>query len=109
THAGGRACLQCVPPAWSSAGGAGTIPDADLFSAPLRAGRRIRKNPLQLVSRAGRHSPTSPPTITGSWRPTCSRGGGAVTTGRRVPYTVYIDPQLGHVGLQEAEARRQGR
>ena len=26
-----------------------------------------------------------------------------------VPYTVYIDPQLGHVGLHEDEARRQGR
>jgi pyruvate/2-oxoglutarate dehydrogenase complex dihydrolipoamide dehydrogenase (E3) component len=37
------------------------------------------------------------------------KGGGAVTTGRRVPYTVYIDPQLGHVGLHEAEARREGR
>jgi pyruvate/2-oxoglutarate dehydrogenase complex dihydrolipoamide dehydrogenase (E3) component len=36
-------------------------------------------------------------------------GGSAVTTGRQVPYTVYIDPQLGHVGLREAEARRQGR
>jgi pyruvate/2-oxoglutarate dehydrogenase complex dihydrolipoamide dehydrogenase (E3) component len=37
------------------------------------------------------------------------KGGGAVTTGRLVPYTVYLDPQLGHVGLHEAEARREGR
>jgi pyruvate/2-oxoglutarate dehydrogenase complex dihydrolipoamide dehydrogenase (E3) component len=37
------------------------------------------------------------------------KGGGAVTTGRQVPYTVYIDPQLGHIGLHEAEARRGGR
>jgi pyruvate/2-oxoglutarate dehydrogenase complex dihydrolipoamide dehydrogenase (E3) component len=37
------------------------------------------------------------------------RGGSAVTTGRMVPYTVFIDPQLGHVGLHEDEARRQGR
>jgi pyruvate/2-oxoglutarate dehydrogenase complex dihydrolipoamide dehydrogenase (E3) component len=37
------------------------------------------------------------------------KGGSAATTGRQVPYTVYIDPQLGHVGLHEAEARRQGR
>jgi pyruvate/2-oxoglutarate dehydrogenase complex dihydrolipoamide dehydrogenase (E3) component len=37
------------------------------------------------------------------------KGGSAVTTGRRVPYTVYIDPQLGHIGLHEAEARREGR
>ena len=29
--------------------------------------------------------------------------------GRLVPYTCFIDPQLGHVGLNEAEARRQGR
>jgi pyruvate/2-oxoglutarate dehydrogenase complex dihydrolipoamide dehydrogenase (E3) component len=26
-----------------------------------------------------------------------------------VPYTVYIDPQLGHVGLSETQARAQGR
>lgn len=37
------------------------------------------------------------------------KGGGAVTTGRQVPCTVYIDPQLGHIGLHEAEARREGR
>lgn len=37
------------------------------------------------------------------------KAGGAVTTGRQVPYTVYIDPQLGHIGLHEAEARREGR
>ena len=36
-------------------------------------------------------------------------GGDATTTGRLVPYTVYIDPQLGRVGLSEDEARRQGR
>jgi len=29
--------------------------------------------------------------------------------GRLVPYTCFIDPQLGHVGLSEQEARRQGR
>jgi pyruvate/2-oxoglutarate dehydrogenase complex dihydrolipoamide dehydrogenase (E3) component len=37
------------------------------------------------------------------------KGGSAVTTGRMVPYTVYIDPQLGHIGLHEVEARREGR
>jgi pyruvate/2-oxoglutarate dehydrogenase complex dihydrolipoamide dehydrogenase (E3) component len=31
------------------------------------------------------------------------------TTGRLVPYTVFIDPQLGRVGLSEREARAQGR
>ncbi len=36
-------------------------------------------------------------------------GGNATTTGRLVPYTVYIDPQLGRVGLSEEEARTQGR
>ena len=36
-------------------------------------------------------------------------GGRAVTTGRMVPYTVFIDPQLGHIGLHEQEARAQGR
>jgi pyruvate/2-oxoglutarate dehydrogenase complex dihydrolipoamide dehydrogenase (E3) component len=29
--------------------------------------------------------------------------------GRLVPYTCFIDPQLGHVGLSEADARRQGK
>jgi pyruvate/2-oxoglutarate dehydrogenase complex dihydrolipoamide dehydrogenase (E3) component len=36
-------------------------------------------------------------------------GGDATTNGRLVPYTVFIDPQLGRVGLTEIEARRQGR
>lgn len=36
-------------------------------------------------------------------------GGGAVTTGRLVPYTVYFDPQLGRVGMSETEARAKGR
>ena len=31
------------------------------------------------------------------------------TSGRFVPYTMYIDPQLGGVGLREQEARAQGR
>jgi pyruvate/2-oxoglutarate dehydrogenase complex dihydrolipoamide dehydrogenase (E3) component len=33
--------------------------------------------------------------------------GTASTTGRLVPYTVFIDPQLGRVGLSETEAREQ--
>jgi pyruvate/2-oxoglutarate dehydrogenase complex dihydrolipoamide dehydrogenase (E3) component len=37
------------------------------------------------------------------------KGGLATTTGRMVPYTVFIDPQLGHIGLHEEEAGRQGR
>ncbi len=36
-------------------------------------------------------------------------GGHATTTGRMVPYTVFIDPQLGRIGLSEEEARSQGR
>ncbi len=35
-------------------------------------------------------------------------GGDASTTGRLVPYAVFIDPQLGRVGLTEKEARAQG-
>jgi pyruvate/2-oxoglutarate dehydrogenase complex dihydrolipoamide dehydrogenase (E3) component len=35
--------------------------------------------------------------------------GDATTVDRIVPYTVFIDPQLGGVGLTEREARRQGR
>jgi pyruvate/2-oxoglutarate dehydrogenase complex dihydrolipoamide dehydrogenase (E3) component len=37
------------------------------------------------------------------------RGGHSTTRDRLVPYTVYIDPQLGRVGLTEQEARAQGR
>jgi pyruvate/2-oxoglutarate dehydrogenase complex dihydrolipoamide dehydrogenase (E3) component len=36
-------------------------------------------------------------------------GGSRTTTGRMVPYTVFIDPQLGRVGLSEEAARRQCR
>ena len=35
--------------------------------------------------------------------------GSATTTNRLVPYTVFIDPQLGRIGLTEAEARAQNR
>ena len=33
----------------------------------------------------------------------------ASTTGRMCPYTAFIDPQLGRIGLTESEAREQGR
>ncbi len=36
-------------------------------------------------------------------------GGDASIKDRLVPYTVFIDPQLGRVGLSETEARAQGR
>jgi pyruvate/2-oxoglutarate dehydrogenase complex dihydrolipoamide dehydrogenase (E3) component len=36
-------------------------------------------------------------------------GGSATRSGRLVPYTVFIDPQLGRIGLTEQEAREQGR
>ncbi len=36
-------------------------------------------------------------------------GGSVTTTDRVVPYTVFIDPQLGRVGLSETEARAAGR
>jgi pyruvate/2-oxoglutarate dehydrogenase complex dihydrolipoamide dehydrogenase (E3) component len=35
-------------------------------------------------------------------------GGQASTQGRMVPYTVFMDPQLGRVGLTEDQARRKG-
>jgi len=35
-------------------------------------------------------------------------GGDRTTRNRFVPYTVYTDPQLGRVGMTEAEAREQG-
>jgi pyruvate/2-oxoglutarate dehydrogenase complex dihydrolipoamide dehydrogenase (E3) component len=35
-------------------------------------------------------------------------GGHATTRDRFVPYTIFIDPQLGRVGMSEAEARAQG-
>ena len=37
------------------------------------------------------------------------KGGDATTEGRLVPYTVFMDPELGRVGLSELEARNQGR
>ena len=37
------------------------------------------------------------------------QGGRACITDRLVPYTVFIDPQFGRVGLNEKDARRQGR
>jgi pyruvate/2-oxoglutarate dehydrogenase complex dihydrolipoamide dehydrogenase (E3) component len=36
-------------------------------------------------------------------------GGNATTEGRLVPYTVFIDPQLGRVGMTEAQARSHGK
>ncbi len=36
-------------------------------------------------------------------------GGDATVNGRLVPYTIFMDPQLGRVGLTEREARAQGR
>jgi pyruvate/2-oxoglutarate dehydrogenase complex dihydrolipoamide dehydrogenase (E3) component len=35
-------------------------------------------------------------------------GGNRVTTGRQVPYCLFSDPELAHIGLSETEARRQG-
>ncbi len=35
-------------------------------------------------------------------------GGNATTADRLIPYTVFTDPQLGRVGLTEAEARKKG-
>jgi pyruvate/2-oxoglutarate dehydrogenase complex dihydrolipoamide dehydrogenase (E3) component len=35
-------------------------------------------------------------------------GGRATVAGRLVPYTVYLDPQLGRVGLSESQAREAG-
>jgi pyruvate/2-oxoglutarate dehydrogenase complex dihydrolipoamide dehydrogenase (E3) component len=36
-------------------------------------------------------------------------GGSASIADRLVPYTIFIDPQLGRIGLSEQEAREQGR
>jgi len=35
-------------------------------------------------------------------------GGNATTEGRIIPYTVFIDPQLGRAGLSEKEAKKDG-
>jgi pyruvate/2-oxoglutarate dehydrogenase complex dihydrolipoamide dehydrogenase (E3) component len=35
-------------------------------------------------------------------------GGNAMTEGRLVPYAVFIDPQLGRVGISETEAKEKG-
>jgi pyruvate/2-oxoglutarate dehydrogenase complex dihydrolipoamide dehydrogenase (E3) component len=36
-------------------------------------------------------------------------GGNVSTAGRLVPYTIFIDPQLGRIGLTEQAARARGR
>jgi pyruvate/2-oxoglutarate dehydrogenase complex dihydrolipoamide dehydrogenase (E3) component len=36
------------------------------------------------------------------------KGESRSTTGRQVPYTLFTDPELAHVGLHEDEAKRQG-
>jgi len=35
-------------------------------------------------------------------------GGKRVTTGRQVPYCLFTDPELAHIGLSEQEAKAQG-
>jgi pyruvate/2-oxoglutarate dehydrogenase complex dihydrolipoamide dehydrogenase (E3) component len=35
-------------------------------------------------------------------------GGNHVTTGRQIPYTLFTDPELAHVGLTEKEAKARG-
>jgi pyruvate/2-oxoglutarate dehydrogenase complex dihydrolipoamide dehydrogenase (E3) component/glycerol uptake facilitator-like aquaporin len=35
-------------------------------------------------------------------------GGNRVTTGRQVPYCLFTDPELAHIGLSEIEAKAQG-
>jgi pyruvate/2-oxoglutarate dehydrogenase complex dihydrolipoamide dehydrogenase (E3) component len=35
-------------------------------------------------------------------------GGHRVTTGRQVPYCLFTDPELAHIGLSETEAQAQG-
>src|SRR4029079_6793290 len=39
----------------------------------------------------------------------CREGVGGSTRARSVPYTVYLDPQLGRAGLTETEAAAAGR
>ena len=34
---------------------------------------------------------------------------GRVTTGRQIPYTIFIDPEVGRIGMTEAEARKAGK
>ena len=35
-------------------------------------------------------------------------GGNRVTTGRSIPYTLFTDPELAHIGLSEKQAKAQG-
>jgi pyruvate/2-oxoglutarate dehydrogenase complex dihydrolipoamide dehydrogenase (E3) component len=35
-------------------------------------------------------------------------GGNHITTGRLIPYTLFTDPELAHIGLSESEAKAQG-
>ena len=98
----------------------GRTPNSDSTEPPGRGhrDRRARLHPGErpdsrrtqpassrwATSRAGRRSRTSPTTTFASSARTSSRGA-RDDRGRLVPYTVYIDPQLGRVGPTEAEAR----
>ena len=47
-------------------------------------------------------------TIFASCATTFSKASTSPSTGRMLPYTVFIDPQLGRIGITEKEARQQG-
>ena len=61
------------------------------------------------TSRAGRRSRIFPTTTFRILNTNVLEKGNASTDGRLVPYTVFIDPQLGRIGMTEAEAREQKR
>src|SRR5713101_6903003 len=61
------------------------------------------------ISRAARPSLTFLTTTSASSAPISFEKGSASTDGRPVPYTLFIDPQLGRVGLTESQARAQNR
>ena len=79
-------------------------------SSPSTSGwrRTCQASTRWATSRAARPSPTSPTTTSASCARICCEGGARTTDDRLVPYTVFIDPQLGRVGLSEEEARAAG-
>ena len=103
---------------------AGRIPNTDALNLAAAGVATDARGYIQVNERLGTSAPgiyalgdvKGPPAFTHiSYddfriiRANLLEGGHATTTGRMVPYTVYIDPQLGRVGLGEDEARQQGR
>jgi pyruvate/2-oxoglutarate dehydrogenase complex dihydrolipoamide dehydrogenase (E3) component len=103
---------------------AGRTPNADMLNLPAAGVQTDKRGAIPVNERLETNVPgiyamgdiNGGPAFTHISRDDCRilrtnliEGGAASTANRLVPYTVFIDPQLGRVGLGEDEAREQGR